>query len=112
MAECIFCGIVEGRVPATVLAEDDQVLAFEDVAPQAPVHLLVVPRRHLRDARELEDAALLQRLFETAHAMARHKGVADTGYRLVFNIGRDAGQGVDHVHLHVLGGRDLKWPPG
>ena len=95
-----------------MLFQDDQVVAFEDVAPGAPVHVLVVPRRHLADAREVTEDGLLGHLFGAAHAVAADKGVAESGYRLVFNVGRDAGQAVDHAHLHVLGGRALRWPPG
>jgi histidine triad (HIT) family protein len=112
MADCIFCEIASGRAPARILFQDDQVVAFEDVAPGAPVHVLVVPRKHLADAREVTEDGLLGHLFGAAHAVAADKGVAESGYRLVFNVGRDAGQAVDHAHLHVLGGRALRWPPG
>jgi histidine triad (HIT) family protein len=112
MAECIFCEIAAGRAPARVILEDDQVVAFEDVDPQAPLHALVVPRRHLADAREVTGDGLLDRLFQAAHEVARERGAAESGYRLVFNVGRDAGQAVDHAHLHVLGGRSMRWPPG
>jgi histidine triad (HIT) family protein len=112
MAECIFCEIAAGQVPARVIYEDDLVVAFEDVDPQAPVHALVIPRSHLADARALNGDGLLDSLFEAAHAVARQQGVGDSGYRLVFNVGPDSGQAVDHAHLHVLGGRSLRWPPG
>jgi histidine triad (HIT) family protein len=112
MADCIFCEIAAGREPARVILNDDQVVAFEDLDPQAPLHALVVPRRHLADAREVTEDGLLERLFQAAHAVARARGVGDSGYRLVFNVGRDAGQAVDHAHLHVLGGRRMRWPPG
>lgn len=111
MADCIFCEIVAGRAPASVVYEDEHVVAFEDVQPQAPLHTLVVPRRHLVDAREVNSGGLVA-LFEAAHLVARERGVGESGYRLVFNVGPDAGQAVDHAHLHVLGGRSLGWPPG
>jgi histidine triad (HIT) family protein len=112
MADCIFCEIAAGRVPARLVFEDDQVVAFEDIEPRAPVHVLVVPRKHLADARQATQDGLLPRLFEAAHTVAADRGVAGSGYRLVFNVGADAGQAVDHAHLHVLGGRPLRWPPG
>jgi histidine triad (HIT) family protein len=112
MADCIFCEIAAGRAPARVVFQTDEVVAFEDVHPQAPLHTLVVPRRHLADAQAVTDEGLLDSLFAAAHEVARERGVADSGYRLVFNVGRDAGQAVDHAHLHVLGGRSLTWPPG
>jgi histidine triad (HIT) family protein len=111
MADCIFCEIAAGRAPAGLLYEDEQVVAFEDVQPGAPVHALVIPRAHLADAREVSGERLVA-LFEAAHAVAREKGVGESGYRLIFNVGPDAGQAVDHAHLHVLGGRSLGWPPG
>lgn len=113
MSDCLFCKVVAGEVPAQIVHEDDDVVAFKDINPQAPVHLLVVPRRHvasLNDAKD-EDAALLGRLLLTAQALARKMDVAQ-GYRVVNNCGRPAGQSVFHVHLHVLGGRAMSWPPG
>jgi histidine triad (HIT) family protein len=114
MAECIFCEIAAGRAEARVVYEDDLVVAFEDVQPQAPVHAPVIPRSHLADARQVSEDGdgVLERLFEAAHVVARGQGVGDSGYRLVFNVGPDAGQAVDHAHLHVIGGRGLRWPPG
>jgi histidine triad (HIT) family protein len=112
MAECIFCEIAAGRAPARLIYEDELVVAFEDVQPQAPLHALVIPREHLADARQVDGDGVLDHIFEAAHTVARERGVGDTGYRLVFNVGRDAGQAVDHAHLHVLGGRSLRWPPG
>jgi histidine triad (HIT) family protein len=112
MADCIFCRIAAREVPATVVTEDDEVLAIEDIAPQAPVHVLVMPRRHVADVREVGDDGLLQRVLATANRVAVLKGVADAGYRLVVNVGEDGGQEVPHLHLHVLGGRRLTWPPG
>jgi histidine triad (HIT) family protein len=111
---CIFCRIARREIPATIVAEDDTALAFRDLNPQAPVHVLVIPRRHVAslDAAGAEDAELLGRLSLLAARVARESGVADTGYRTVVNSGADAGQTVFHVHLHLLGGRALGWPPG
>ena len=112
MADCIFCGIVAGDVPATVVASGDGAIAIEDVNPQAPLHVLVIPREHLADVHAVRDGELLVTMFDLARKVARDKGVGDSGYRLVFNSGPDAGQTVFHAHLHVLGGRALAWPPG
>lgn len=113
MSECLFCKIVEGTVPARLLHRDADCVAFEDIHPQAPVHVLVVPTRHVAslDALGDEDAGLAGRLVATAARIARDRGVAD-GWRLVANCGADAGQSVFHLHLHVLGGRGFSWPPG
>jgi histidine triad (HIT) family protein len=111
-ADCNFCKIVAGELPATFVQQDEDVIAIEDVMPQAPVHVLVIPRRHDQKVADLPAAELVQKLFRVAHDVARQKGVDESGYRLVFNVGRDANQTVPHVHLHVLGGRALGWPPG
>lgn len=114
MSDCLFCAIAAGDIPADVVHADDDVVAFRDVHPQAPVHVLVIPRAHYANAGALAaaDAALAARVFEVAAYVARAEGVADSGYRLVTNTGDQAGQSVHHVHVHVLGGRDLTWPPG
>lgn len=114
MTECIFCGIALGEVPADVLYQDEQVVAFRDVEPQAPVHVLVIPRRHIPTftAAAEEDGAVLGWMARAAAEVARREGVADSGYRCVVNNGQDANQTVHHLHLHVLGGRRLGWPPG
>jgi histidine triad (HIT) family protein len=112
MADCIFCGIAAGEVPATVVASNDRVLAFQDINPQAPLHVLVIPREHLADVHAIRDGDLLVAMYDLARDVATDAGVAESGYRLVFNIGPDAGQSVFHAHLHVLGGRKLAWPPG
>ena len=113
-ADCLFCKIVAREIPAEIVYETDRTLAFRDVNPQAPTHVLVVPREHHRDAAALAaaDQGLADAVLETAHAVARQEGIADSGYRLVFNTGPEAGQTVFHVHGHVIGGRGLKWPPG
>ena len=111
MASCIFCRLIAD--PAfDSLYRDDDVVAFADRNPQAPVHVLVVPRRHVETIAELDDDHLLGRIFAAAHHVAREKGIAEGGYRLVLNQGPNAGQTVYHVHLHLLGGRQLSWPPG
>ena len=112
--DCLFCGIVRDDVPADVVRQSDRTLSFRDINPQAPTHVLVVPRDHYRDVGELAnaDAALLQEVLTEAAAVARDEGIAESGYRVVFNTGSGAGQTVWHVHAHVLGGRGMKWPPG
>jgi histidine triad (HIT) family protein len=114
VSDCLFCKIGSGQIPAKVVLQDDEVLAFDDSNPQAPVHVLVIPKRHvaaLNDAGAGEQA-LLGRLLETAAQVARKKGLAESGYRVVVNQGRDGGQTVFHLHLHVMGGRPMTWPPG
>jgi histidine triad (HIT) family protein len=111
---CLFCKIAAGEIPAKVVCETDEVVAFRDINPQAPSHVLIVPRRHVPSVNALapEDAELVGKLFLAAREIARQEGVAEGGYRLVMNTGPDAGQSVDHIHLHLLGGRGLGWPPG
>ena len=112
--DCLFCSIVAGDVEADVVRDGDRTLAFRDIHPQAPTHVLVITKEHHPDAATLArtDPSLLAELFVEAGAVAESEGVAGSGYRLVFNTGRDAQQSVPHVHLHVLGGRALDWPPG
>lgn len=114
MADCIFCQIVKGAIPTKKVYEDEQVLAFDDINPQAQVHVLVIPKRHLvsLDDTQDSDAALLGQLMVVCAKMARERGLAESGYRVVANTGRGAGQTVFHLHLHVLGGRSFAWPPG
>lgn len=111
---CLFCRIVAGEIPAKLVRQDEDTVAFRDVNPQAPVHILVVPRRHIPSVNALEpgDAELVGKLFLAAREIAAAEGIADSGHRLVMNTGPDAGQSVDHIHLHVLGGRHVGWPPG
>jgi histidine triad (HIT) family protein len=111
---CIFCSIVAGTIPARMVHSDDDTIAFRDINPQAPTHVLVVPRRHIAsvDAIAPGDAELIGKLLMAAAGIARAEGVSDAGYRLVVNNGAAAGQTVDHIHVHVLGGRQLAWPPG
>ncbi len=115
MAEsCLFCRIVKGEIPAKVVREDDQVLAFRDIDPKAPTHVLIIPRRHIASVNELhdDDGDVIGRLFLTARDVAEAERIASPGYRLVMNTGLDAGQSVPHIHLHLLGGRRMSWPPG
>ncbi len=113
-SDCLFCRIAAGEVPATVVHSDDAIVAIRDIAPRAPTHILLMPRAHIASALELTetDGPLLGRLFAVAADLARSEGVAATGYRLVSNVGRSAGQSVDHLHVHLMGGRAFDWPPG
>ncbi len=112
--DCLFCRIIEKEIPSKIVHEDEHAIAFEDINPQAPVHLLIVPRKHiagLNDAGK-DDAGLLGHLQLVAAQLAQARGIAESGYRTVFNTGRGAGQSVFHLHLHLLGGRGMRWPPG
>ena len=112
--DCLFCRIAAGEIPSTQVHADDEVIAFRDIAPKAPVHVLVIPRRHIPSAADLTaaDGPLLARMVAVAGDVARREGIADSGYRIVTNVGADAGQSVAHLHLHLLGGRRMSWPPG
>ena len=112
--DCIFCKIAKKEIPSRIVHEDELVVAFEDVAPQAPVHVLVVPRKHISTTLELndEDNALVGHMFQTANRIAKDRGIAERGFRMVMNTNAEAGQTVFHMHLHVLGGRAMGWPPG
>lgn len=114
MADCLFCQVVAGKIPATVVRDDELTVAFRDINAQAPTHVLVVPRTHVATVGALaaEDPDALVALHRAAAAVAAAEGVAESGWRLVFNTGPDAGQSVPHVHGHVLGGRQIGWPPG
>lgn len=112
--DCLFCKIAQGTIPAVIIYEDNEIMAFRDLNPQAPKHLLVIPRQHIatiNDAKE-EHQALLGKMILGAQKIARTEGLSETGYRLVFNINPDGGQTVYHIHLHLLGGRQMTWPPG
>lgn len=114
MQDCIFCKIAKHELPAKILYEDDQVIAFNDIDPKAPTHLLVIPKRHITTLNDLEagDEALVGRLQVTAAKLAKELGFAEAGYRVVMNCNEDGGQTVWHIHMHVLAGRSLTWPPG
>ena len=111
-ATCLFCRIVRGEIPAALVAETDECVAFRDINPQAPLHVLVIPRAHVASLAEADDAALVGRLALVAAEIARREGYAAQGFRTVVNTGADAGQTVFHLHLHLLAGRPLRWPPG
>lgn len=114
MADDLFLKIIQRDIPADILFEDDQVIAFKDIAPQAPVHFLVVPKKRIEtiNALEPDDAALIGHMVITAQSIAKDQGIDESGFRLVFNCNPDGGQTIYHIHLHVLGGRTLTWPPG
>ena|SRR5579872_320914 len=110
--DCLFCRIARKEIPASLVSETDEYVAFRDINPQAPLHVLVIPRQHVSSLNEAEDPALLGGLLLAAAEIAKREGVAESGYRTVINTNRGAGQTVFHVHLHLLGGRPLGWPPG
>jgi len=114
MSECIFCKIIAGEIPAKKLYEDEEKVAFFDITPMAPVHFLVIPKKHIENLLELDEqeAALLGRLFYKAQELAKEQGCDEKGGRFVINAKKDGGQTVDHLHIHFLGGRTLGWPPG
>ena len=114
MSDCLFCKIIAGDIPGAIVHQDDQLVAFKDINPQAPLHVLIVPRRHIATINDLNpgDDALVGSMFRRAAALAKEHGYADRGYRTVFNTNREAGQSVFHIHLHLLAGRGLTWPPG
>jgi len=112
--DCIFCKIIEGQIPAEKVLETEKVLAFKDIHPRAPVHVLVIPKEHIESLNHVRDEhkELIGEMFLAAGSIAQKLGISERGYRTVFNCNRDAGQEVYHLHLHVLGGRKLSWPPG
>jgi len=114
MSDCIFCRVVRREIPSKIVYEDDQLLAFEDVNPQAPVHLLVIPKKHIDQLSSLssQDQGLGGALLQAANRLAKDKGISEEGFRVVINSGPKAGQTVFHLHLHVMGGRLFRWPPG
>jgi histidine triad (HIT) family protein len=114
VADCLFCKIVSGDIPGAIVYRDEHLVAFKDINPQAPLHALIVPRRHIATLNDLvgEDDDLVGEMVRRAAAIAREHGYADSGYRTVFNCNSEAGQSVFHIHLHVLGGRAMSWPPG
>jgi histidine triad (HIT) family protein len=109
---CLFCRIVRKEIPANIVAETEHCVAFRDINPQAPVHILVVPKEHVVSLSTTKDAAMVGRLALLAAELAEKEGIAERGYRTVINTNADAGQTVFHIHLHLLGGRHMKWPPG
>ena len=114
MTDCLFCKIREGEIPADIIYQDDDVMAFNDVNPQAPTHLLIIPKKHLSTVNDVEptDELMMGKLFSVAKKIAAEKGVSGDGYRLVVNTNEQAGQTVFHIHMHFLAGRNMAWPPG
>ncbi len=114
MTDCIFCKIVSGDIPGDIIYQDDDVLAFRDLNPQAPTHILVIPKKHIATTNEIEpeDAELVGKMYLAAKQIAKDEGIAESGYRCVLNCNAEAGQTVFHIHLHILGGRPMGWPPG
>ena len=112
--DCLFCNIVSGKVPAAIIYADDDVLAFNDIAPQAPIHKLIIPRKHITTLNDItgEDTQLVGHMVHIAKSLANDMDIAKAGYRLVFNCNQDGGQAVYHIHMHLLGGREMQWPPG
>lgn len=112
--DCLFCKIIKGEIPSAKVYEDDKVYAFRDIEPQAPVHILIIPKAHIASANELteENASVVGHIYAVAAKIAKDEGIADGGYRIVNNCGQDGGQTVGHLHFHMLGGRSLQWPPG
>lgn len=111
---CLFCRILKKEIPSKAVYENEMVYAFDDINPQAPVHVLIIPKKHIVSLNDFDtkDADILTAMFEAAKQIAKDRGVAESGYRTVFNVNRDAGMAVAHLHLHVLGGRAMTWPPG
>jgi histidine triad (HIT) family protein len=112
--DCIFCKIVSGEIPSQKVYEDDKVVAFKDISPVAPVHILIIPREHIASAMELNDnsANIVGHIFLVAKKIAKNLRIDSTGFRIVNNCGKDGGQTVNHLHFHLIGGRDMQWPPG
>lgn len=112
--DCLFCKIIAGEIPSTKVYEDDLVYAFRDIEPQAPSHVLIIPKQHISSVNDINDenCAIVGHIFKVAAEIAKSEGIAEEGYRIVTNIGENGGQTVKHLHYHMLGGRSLQWPPG
>ena len=112
MSDCVFCKIVSKQIPSQIIYEDDQSLAFLDITPQAPYHIIVIPKEHFATIAEIKDYKIIGHLFSVINKIAQEKGFFKDGFRVVLNQGRNAGQAVPHLHFHILAGRPLHWPPG
>lgn len=114
MSDCLFCKIIAGEIPCDKVYEDERILAFNDIDPQAPVHFLVIPKEHIKSANDIssENSSVIAYIYEAIAKIAKEKGIADKGYRIVNNCGEHGGQTVGHLHFHVLAGRNIGWPPG
>lgn len=114
MSDCIFCKIIKGEIPSKKVYENEKVFAFEDISPQAPVHIVVIPKKHIESLNDVneENADYIKEIMIALPKIAKDKSVDKAGYRVINNIGKDGGQTVNHIHFHLLGGRGLKWPPG
>ncbi|MBN3033836.1 MAG: histidine triad nucleotide-binding protein [Candidatus Saganbacteria bacterium] len=112
MNDCLFCKIAAKQIPSSAVYEDDKVFAFNDIAPQAPTHILVIPKEHVATLADVKDYSVLADIFRVVNKLAAERGLDKTGYRTVINTGRAAGMAVHHLHIHLLGGRDFSWPPG
>lgn len=114
VSNCIFCKIISGEIPAKKVFENDNIIAFNDINPEAPVHILIIPKKHIASVNEIteQDINIIGEIFLAAKEIAKNQGVSEDGYRVVTNCGEKAGQSVQHLHYHLLGGRNLKWPPG
>lgn len=112
--DCIFCKIVEGAIPSDKVYEDEKVIAFKDINPEAPVHIIIIPKEHIESVRELDEnnAEIVSHIILSAKKIAKDLGISESGFRIVNNCGKDGGQTVPHLHFHLLGGRDMQWPPG
>ncbi|MDO9169604.1 MAG: histidine triad nucleotide-binding protein [Methylobacter sp.] len=112
MSDCLFCKMVAGVIKPDIVFEDENILAFRDIKPQAPVHILIIPKRHIATLNDLDDTLLAGQILQTAAKLAKQEGIAETGYRTIFNCNKHGGQDVYHLHLHLLGDRQMTWPPG
>lgn len=114
MEDCIFCKIIKGEIPCEKVYEDDKIISFKDISPEAPIHVLIIPKKHIASINDLkeEDENLIGHIYVVAGEIAKQLGVSDSGYRVVSNCGENGGQTVNHIHFHFLGGRKLTWPPG
>jgi histidine triad (HIT) family protein len=110
--ECVFCKIISNEIKSEKVYEDEDLIGIRDINPQAPVHILIIPRKHFEKLHQIEEISLLGKMIKIAYQIAEKEGILNSGYRIVINTNREAGQSVDHVHIHLLGGRIMRWPPG